>query len=40
MFHYENYKIRAKSVKHDEGVSGTDTSRSAERFAAEFYNLQ
>ena len=40
MFHNENYKLRAKTLNSEEGVSGTDTSTSCEAFAAEVCKLQ
>ena len=36
----ENSSFRAKIAKDDKGVSGTDTSRRSESFAAERLNLQ
>ncbi len=35
----ENYKFRAKTLKADETVSGIDTVRRPEKFAAEICNL-
>ena len=40
MFQSENYKFRAKTLKADEAVSGIDTARRHEKFAAEICNLQ
>jgi len=40
MFESENYKFRAKTLKADEAVSGSDTARRPEKFAAEICNLQ
>ena len=40
MFHNENCKFLAKTLKADEGVSDGDTARRPEKFAAEICNLQ
>ncbi|MBI4994545.1 hypothetical protein HZC21_02780 [Candidatus Peregrinibacteria bacterium] len=40
MFRNENCKFRAKTLKADEAVSGYDTARRPEKFAAEICNLQ
>ncbi|MBI4994468.1 hypothetical protein HZC21_02380 [Candidatus Peregrinibacteria bacterium] len=40
MFKSENCKFRAKTLKADEAVSGYDTARRPEKFAAGICNLQ
>ena len=40
MFESENYKFCAKTLKADEAVSGNDTVRRREKFAAGICHLQ